>query len=126
MFDYEAFAKWLDTALELGFPENTVAINFNLYEEHAKDTWAVQLIGADRFDAEDEAWACYETFTTGENLYRWVEENGWETVLETAKAHVREYLNTGQYASVLKRYAAVGIGFVDGDLALLYERENET
>ena len=35
---------------------------------------------------------------------------------------VNEYLSSGKYANKLKRYLAVGIGFVDGDLHILYEK----
>ena len=30
-------------------------------------------------------------------------------------------LNSGKYAEKLKEYQAIGIGFVDGDLHILYE-----
>ncbi len=120
MFNYEEFAKWIDVVLDKEFPSNTVAINFNLYEEHEKDTWAVQIIGSDKFDEED--WACYETFTTGEELYIWVEEGGWKKALETAMDNLKQYLNKGKYSSKLLTYNGVGIGFVDGDIEIIYRR----
>ena len=35
---------------------------------------------------------------------------------------VNEYLSSGKYAGKLKEYQAIGIGFVDGDLQILYAR----
>ena len=118
MFNYEEFAKWVDSVLDKELPNNTIAINFNLYEEPKEDTWAVQIIGSERFDEED--WACYETFTTGEDLYIWVEEGGWEKALETAIDNVKTYLDNGKYSSALLKYKGVGIGFVDGDIEIIY------
>ena len=49
---YEEFSHWLDSLLENNdMPENTVAFNFNLYEESEEDSvCGIQLIAADRFD----------------------------------------------------------------------------
>ncbi|MBP1547088.1 MAG: hypothetical protein J6A37_10850 [Oscillospiraceae bacterium] len=120
MFSYDEFAKWADSALEKEIPENTIALNFNLYEESEEDTWAVQLIGSEKFDEDDEDWACYETFTTGEELYRWTEEGGWEKALETALENLKEYLSKGKYSAELLKYKGVGIGFVDGDICIVH------
>lgn len=120
MFNYGEFSKWVDSVLDKEYPDNTIAINFNLYEEHEEDTWAVQIIGSDRFDEED--WACYETFTTGEDLYIWIEEGGWEKALETAMDNLKVYLNDGKHSSTLLKYDGVGIGFVDGDIEIIYRR----
>ena len=120
MFKYEEFAKWVDIILDKDFPSNTLAINFNLYEEHEDNTWSMQIVGTERFDEED--WACYETFTTGEDLYIWTEEGGWEKALETAMNSLKAYLNNGRYASILLKYNGVGIGFVDGDVEIIYRR----
>lgn len=120
MFSYDEFAKWADSALEKEIPENTMALNFNLYEESEEDTWAVQLIGSERFDEDDEDWACYETFTTGEELYRWTEEGGWEKALENALENLKEYLSKGKYSAELLKYKGVGIGFVDGDIYIIH------
>lgn len=120
MFNYEEFSKWVDNVLDKEIPDNTIAINFNLYEENQEDTWAVQIIGSDRFDEED--WACYETFTTGEDLYVWTEEGGWEKALETAMDNLKAYLDNGKHSSALLKYKGIGIGFVDGDVEIIYKR----
>ena len=119
MFDYDSFAKWVDSVLQLEFPKNTIAVNFNLYEENNENEYSIQIIGAEKFNEED--WACYETFTTGENLYIWVEEGDWENALETATINLKKYLDSGMYSSDLKRYDGIGIGFVDGDIEIIYK-----
>ena len=43
------------------------AYNFNLYEHHR--SFAIQLIGAIRFDSDDPGWACDEAFSSGEDLF---------------------------------------------------------
>lgn len=37
---------------------------------------------------------------------------------------IRDYLTKGKYAMELKKYAGIAAGFVDGDLEILYTREN--
>ena len=108
--------------MEKEIPDNTIAINFNLYEEHEHDTWSVQIIGSDKFDEED--WACNETFSSEENIYIWVENGGWEKALETAMNNLKVYLDNGKYSSLLLRYNGIGIGFVDGDIEIIYRRQH--
>lgn len=119
---YEEFENWLDEKLENGLPEETAAVNFNIYEEN-DGGWAIQLIASDRFDAQDDEWACYEVYTTGEDLYYWEKDCRWEEIQEDVRELVGAYLEKGRFAEMLKRYRAVGFGFVDGDLELAYIKE---
>lgn len=123
MFNYEEFEKWIDDVIGSGLPDETVAVNFNLYEESEDNTWAVQFICADTFDEEDGDWACDEIFSSDENMYIWTETGGWEKALDTAASNIKEYLEKGQYAKDLKKFEAVGVGFVDGDIDLVYTRD---
>ncbi len=117
---FQDFAKWLDRILAEGLPE-AAAINFNLYEDH-DNHWSIQLIAAERYDEEDSDWACEEVFTTGEDLFTWQEACEWEKVLCTGKELVMQYLNEGQFSELLKSFQAVAVGFVDGDLEILYQK----
>lgn len=119
---YEEFEKWLDKVLDKNLPFEAVGINFNLYEETDLH-WSVQLVATKWFDPEDEDWVCDEVFTTGEDLYSWQQDTGWETVLELAKEWVDKYLEHGKHAADLKNYIAVGVGFVDGDVWVLYQKD---
>ena len=119
--DYISFQNWLDEILKGGLSENAIALNFNLYEEE-DENWSVQLIAADEFDPEDEDWVCSEVFSSGEDLYRWQESADWEEILADVCQIVKQYLVQGQYADVLKSYKAVGVGFTDGDIELVYQK----
>lgn len=74
------------------------------------------------FDANDGDWACDEIFTTGENLFIWNQHSDWEKILDVASDLVNQYLECGQYTADLKKYMAVGIGFVDGDIKILNKK----
>ncbi|MBR1864776.1 MAG: hypothetical protein IJ806_11905 [Ruminococcus sp.] len=119
---YEELSQWLDRVLEGGLPENAAAVNLNIYEE-GDGGWSVQLIASDRYDGEDDSWACFEVFTTGEDLYCWEKDYPWEEAEEDLLEWAGRYLEEGQYADILKKLKAVGAGFVDGDLHILYEKE---
>lgn len=118
----EDFSKWLGGNLEQ-LPPDVVAVNFNLYEG-SNDTYDIQLIGTDTFDEEDEDWACGEIFTTGEDVFsipRTDEIADWEDGLSYITKMIENYLENGKYANVLKGLQAIGIGFVDGDMEILYQ-----
>lgn len=118
---YREFANWIDKVLAIDLPEETVAIGFNLYEETDKH-WSIQLVATDRFDMEDEDWVCDEVFTTGENLYSWQEKTNWESILEKAKMVLIRYLEEGMYAEKIKQFEGIGIGFVDGNIEIVFTK----
>lgn len=118
---YEKFGQWLNRILEKGLPEDAAATCFNLYED-TDNYWSIQLVATEYFDEEDEDWVCEELFTTGEDLFTWHEDTKWKAVLEASTALVTKYLTDGKYADKLKKYEAVGIGFVDGDVSVLYKK----
>lgn len=118
---YEDFSAWLDEKLENGLPENAAAVSFNIYEE-GDGGWTIQLIASDRYDTEDDSWACYEVYSTGEDLFFWENDYPWEEAEEDALDLIRRYLEEGEYAQMLKSLRAVGAGFVDGDLHIMFER----
>ncbi len=119
---YEEFAAWLDEKLENGLPDEAAAVNFNIYEEE-NNGWSVQLVASDRFDAQDDEWACFEVYSSQEDLYYWEKEYSWEEAHEDVRELISAYLENGRYSDMLKNYRAVGFGFVDGDLELAYVRE---
>jgi hypothetical protein len=124
MSQYEVFAKWIDKHLSKGLPNDVVAINFNLYEG-SENTYDVEIVGCDEFDETDEDWASSEVFATRDDLFfipRTDDIAEWEQGLSFITSLVTEYLDKGKYADKLKKYTAVGIGFVDGDIEILYPR----
>ena len=116
---YNEFEAWLDAALEADMPEDIAAFNFNLYED-GDNLWSIELIGASRFDHEDPDWACDEIFTNREDPLSWSAEVDWQDIQETMTQYVEKYLIEGSGASILKNSEAVGIGFVDGDITIVY------
>lgn len=119
---YTEFSGWLNKQLSRELPDNVVAINFNLYEG-LKNVYEIELVGCDSFDKENSDWACDEVFTTREDLFlisRTEEIAHWEQGLSFISTLIEKYLRVGEYASKLKSFRAVSIGFVDGDLDILY------
>ena len=119
---YDSFSKWLDKYLSKDLPNGIVAVNINLYEG-SKKTYDVELVGCGSFDENDEDWACDEVFTTREDLFfipRTDDIVNWEQGISFITTLVEEYLLKGKYASKLKSYKAVGIGFVDGNIDILH------
>ena len=124
--DYKLFSNWLNNVLEQELPKDIVAFNFNLYEG-SEDTYDIQLIGSDEFEEDDGDWACTEYFSTNENIcYIQITKDidEWEKGLDYITKLVEKYLNEGKNANVLKSVSAVGIGFVDGDINIIYRSEN--
>lgn len=118
---YTKVAKWLDNVLSQKISEEVVAFCFNLYDD-GNNNWSMELVGTERFDVEDEEWCCEEItdFGTREGLLAWNKETEWDKVLDEIKTVLNEYIENGKYAEVLKSKAGVGVGFVDGDVEILY------
>ena len=95
--------------------------DFNLYED-TDNKWSVELVGTFSFDKDNDDWACDEVFTTRDHPFVIECESDWELVETFFIGLVNEYLSSGKYAGKLKEYQAIGIGFVDGDLHILYAR----
>ncbi len=115
------FFKWLDDVLVKELPDNIKAIAFNIYEDQ-DNKWSIELVGTSTFDENNSDWACDEVYTTRESPYILVKESDWETIESLFISFLRKYLDTGRYSNVLKGYMAVGAGFVDGDLSIIYKR----
>lgn len=125
---YLEFEKWLDDLFENNdMPDNTVAFNFNLYEEE-DETYGIQIIASDEFDDDDGGdWACSEVWSSQENLfyidYSDEENADWKRGLEFISELVCAYLEKGTHRNILLSAKAVGIGFIDGDIELLYRAD---
>ena len=119
--DNEGFFEWLDYLLKDELNSEIKAVNFNLYED-ANNKWSIELVGTSSFDKNNDDWACDEVFTTRDNPFVIENESDWKSMETVFIGLVNEYLSSGKYANKLKGYLAVGIGFVDGDLHILYEK----
>lgn len=117
---------WIDEALSKARPEPTVAFHFNLYE--GVDSVHVQLTGTDAFVGggapEWDYWPGSETFTTGEDIFKIpfdVAGSDWRQWLDTSMGMLRSYVATGGKSDVLRVSKGVGVGFVDGDMHVLWQ-----
>ena len=119
----QQISNWIDTILKTDMPDNVVAVCFNLYEEGGGE-WSMELVGSDRFDLEDEDWPCYEitNFNSRKNPYKWEMEYSWEEALAYMVKELRKYLENGKYAELIKSRTGVGVGFVDGNIEILYSK----
>lgn len=115
------FSRWLDGVCAAGLPETIQAVNFNLYEDE-HDAWSVEMIGAPSFEEDDDDWACEEVFSTRETPFVFCEQAGWEEIQARFADYILQYLQSRRQAQTLLRYQAVSLGFVDGDLQLLYKK----
>ena len=118
------FATWLESSLRAPIPDGVVAYTFNLAEP-----WCIEVVGCDRYDADDPDWACDEVFRPEQGDLELPSDDfgdDWETVLERSMSMVSRYIEGDTPASkILKASRAVAIGFVDGDSHLIWPRQNE-
>ena len=115
------FFEWLDLLLKNELSSEIKAIIFNLYED-TDNKWSIELVGTFSFNKDNDDWACDEVFATRDNPFMIERESDWKSMEEFFVGLVNEYLSFGKYAGKIKEYQAIGIGFVDGDLHILYER----
>lgn len=119
--DYANFESWLNETLSLKIPNKVVAFNFNLYEDTDMN-WSIELVGATKTEEEDEDWACYDdAFNNRETPLIWQENTEWPRIQAEAEDAIRMYLEKGKYAEKLKEYQTIGVGFVSGDITILYK-----
>ena len=121
---YNRFQNWLSTILSVNLPEKVEAINFNLYEDGG-ERWSIELVGTGCFNEEDEDWACNEVFTTRDDPFTIRYKGSWEVVEDIFTGYIRQYLEKGKMADRLKRYKAVAVGFVDGNITVLYKTDGK-
>lgn len=120
---YETIENWLNAILVQDIPTSVVALNFNLYDD-GESKWSIELVGTESFDLEDQDWCCDEVFDFGtrETPFAWKEEKEWSDILNEMIQILKKYLNQGCYSEVIKKYKGIGIGFVDGDVEVLFSR----
>ena len=125
MTHFKNFSDWLDSHLDKEIPSSVKAFCFNCYEGGDEPpTWDMELVGSSIFDKYDSDWPCDEVFNTRDDLLRIPQTKDileWEDALTLMTSLVTEYLLHGKFADKLKEVQAVAIGFVDGDLDIVYQ-----
>ena len=115
------FEAWLDESLAREIPAEVVSLVLNMYEP-----WCIGLVGFGSYFAGDGDLGCDEGLYTSSRTLDLPESavgGDWESVLESCKGMIGGYLERECAGSaVLKRSIAVAVGFVDGELELVWER----
>ncbi len=123
----DEITEWLDEILEeiseMEIPNEIAAFGFNLYDDGGHN-WSMELIGTSEFDINNPDWLCREVtdFDTREDPFQWHQEGEWQEIQRVMSETIKEYLSTGEYANILKNKFGIGIGFVDGDVEILYKK----
>jgi hypothetical protein len=119
---YGRFAEWVDRACSRQIPPEALAFSFNLAE--TSDAFVMELIGSPRFDPSNPDWACDEVFEVRDPEFELPHSEvgrEWEPVLQLGVTMVRRYLqDEGNAGLRLREAKGVGVGFVDGDLEIVW------
>lgn len=121
------FINWLNQGLKADLPSDIKAFSFNLFESASVDgvKFGVELIGASFFDEDDPDWACDEVWEPIDrqlNIPAEYSSENWEICLEKIKNLVIYALNNEKGDMLrLKRSEGIGVGFVDGDLQIVWK-----
>lgn len=119
---FNELTAWIDTSLSAPLPDGIAAFSFNLYD--SAETYDLELIGAPAYDPNDPDWACDDIFTSPEPRFEMQAEafdQSWEACLQAIGDRVQRYLDAGSPGALrMKASEAVGIGFVDGDLQVVW------
>ena len=121
------FKNWLQLGLQPDLPDEIEAFSFNLFEPALVDgvKFGVELIAAGEFDENDSDWACDEVWEPVQRqLHIPLEYSGesWEECLEKMKKLITYTLQDNQdFVSKLKIGKGIGVGFVDGDLEIVWQ-----
>jgi len=118
------FAQWIDATLAVKLPDGIAAFHFNLYD--CPDTHDVEIVGCPLYDPSDSDWACDDIFMSRKPRFELPHDivgQHWERGLQAASQMLKTYLETNAPGSQRMRESqAVSVGFVDGDLHLLWSR----
>jgi hypothetical protein len=106
-------------------PDEVQAFSFNLFEvpQTAGAKFGIELIGAGAFDAEDADWACDEIWESKPRqlvIPISFSSTDWRKCLTSVRGLVDTVLSSQKESAVLKSRQAVAIGFVDGDLEVIW------
>ena len=113
------FNAWLNEVLPSTSPSEVRAYHFNIFE--MEDSFAVEVVGAPKYDPADKNWPCDEVWTCrpSEFLLPHPEVGSdWKPVEELVVKLVRGFMrdHSTRKGSILRKADAVGVGFVDGDI----------
>ena len=118
------FSQWLKEVLSAPVPDGVAAFHFNLYE--SPDAHALELVGCPVYDATNSDWACDDIFMSKRPRFELSHDlvgSSWEQGLAAASRLISALLALDcAETERLKMSQAVSVGYVDGDLHVLWAR----
>lgn len=120
------FTSWLAVATKPPISDEVKAFAFNLYEPAGKPNvkFGIELIGAGHFNEDDPDWPCdeiWEPQPRGIDIPVSYSGTDWESCLDKMKTLVATLLSKNDAVALkLKVVEGIGIGFVDGDLEIVW------
>ena len=122
----DGFNAWLRSSTNTVVPASVRAFSFNLYELASDiSPFGLELIGSSDFDIVDGDWACDEVWAATPRMLEIpmaFSSSSWETCLAAVKRLVVSAINEGGAGQVLKTREGIAVGFIDGDLDLVWHR----
>ena len=94
----------------------------NLYDSF--DAYEAELIAAPVFDIDDPDWACDDIYMSDRfEFSKTIFSDGWERALDNiCKATLAFVKKDCEGAQKLRSVQGVGVGFVSGDLKIIWQR----
>lgn len=122
----EEFKAWLTCSFSTAIPASVRAFSFNLCElDDDGLPFGVELIGSSEFDIEDGDWACDEVWAATPRMLEIpvaFSSRSWEGCLAVIKRLVIALSDADGAGGIFKTREGVAVGFVDGDLDLVWHR----
>ncbi len=122
----EDFKVWLTDSVRTAIPASVRAFSFNLCElDNDGSSFGVELIGSSEFDIEDGDWACNEVWAATPRMLEIpvaFSSRSWEGCIAAVKRLVIAAIAADGAGKILQTREAVAVGFVDGDLDLVWHR----
>lgn len=120
----EEFKHWIDSCFQQVIPNSVVAFSFNLFEvaETSEVKFGIEMVGTASFDEDDSDWACDEVWEPEVRqtpIPKQFSGDDWEKCLINVKSLLQSYIES--HSSTEKFKQGVGIGFVDGELEVLWQ-----
>lgn len=118
----QPFSDWVSDVL-IDIPDETLAFVFNIYEED--DAYLVDITGTASFNSEDESWTENINWDSGEELFiipKEKFEGDWEEIHDSIAEALETLIELdGELADTLCDSDAVAVGFIDGDLEIIWQ-----
>ncbi|WP_431113265.1 hypothetical protein [Variovorax paradoxus] len=121
------FRGWVADSLAAAIPPAVRAFAFNIleYAETPSVEFAIEFVGTGSFDEDDADWACdevWEPYSRRLEIPPSFSGLTWQECLDRMESLLAACLESPSLGPKLRQGVAVGIGFVDGDLTVAWQR----